>query len=259
MATTTNYGWTTPNDTDLVKDGAAAIRTLGSSIDTTVFANAGAGIAKSIVDAKGDLIAATAADTVARLAVGTNGQALVADSTTATGLKWATPASGLTLVSATAYTSQTTVSINSVFSSTYANYLVVMDTINTGAVTSDVSFKLRASGSDTSANYKSQRLFATVTTTGAGVDVLGTDEIYFGSAPQTGNPPLTTHFVLTSPNEAKRTTMQGSMAYAVFNSGNPIIEIISGSQSDTTQFDGITFLFSATNTGNIYIYGLAKA
>jgi hypothetical protein len=37
MATTTNYGWTTPNDTDLVKDGASAIRTLGSSIDTTVF------------------------------------------------------------------------------------------------------------------------------------------------------------------------------------------------------------------------------
>jgi hypothetical protein len=35
MATTTNYGWDTPDDTDLVKDGAAAIRTLGSSIDTT--------------------------------------------------------------------------------------------------------------------------------------------------------------------------------------------------------------------------------
>jgi hypothetical protein len=36
MATTTNFGWTTPNDTDLVKDGAAAIRTLGSSIDTSL-------------------------------------------------------------------------------------------------------------------------------------------------------------------------------------------------------------------------------
>jgi hypothetical protein len=36
MATTTNYSWTTPDDTDLVKDGAAAIRTLGSSADTTV-------------------------------------------------------------------------------------------------------------------------------------------------------------------------------------------------------------------------------
>jgi len=36
MATTTNFGWTTPNDTDLVKDGAAANRTLGSGIDTSV-------------------------------------------------------------------------------------------------------------------------------------------------------------------------------------------------------------------------------
>lgn len=40
MATTTNYTWTTPDDTDLVKDGASAIRTLGSAIDTTVFNNA---------------------------------------------------------------------------------------------------------------------------------------------------------------------------------------------------------------------------
>ena len=40
MATTTNYGWTTPDNTDLVKDGALAIRTLGSAIDTTVFNNA---------------------------------------------------------------------------------------------------------------------------------------------------------------------------------------------------------------------------
>lgn len=35
MATTTNYGWETPDDTDLVKDGASAMRTLGQSIDTT--------------------------------------------------------------------------------------------------------------------------------------------------------------------------------------------------------------------------------
>jgi hypothetical protein len=98
MATTTNYGWTTPNDTDLVKDGAAAIRTLGSSIDTTVFANASAGIPKTIVDAKGDLIAATAADTVSRLGIGANGTILTADSAEATGLKWAAAAgSSLTL------------------------------------------------------------------------------------------------------------------------------------------------------------------
>lgn len=36
MASTTNYNWSTPDDTSLVKDGAAAIRTLGSSIDTSM-------------------------------------------------------------------------------------------------------------------------------------------------------------------------------------------------------------------------------
>jgi hypothetical protein len=36
MATTTNFNWSTPDDTSLVKDGAAAIRTLGSSIDTSM-------------------------------------------------------------------------------------------------------------------------------------------------------------------------------------------------------------------------------
>jgi len=36
MPTTTNFGWTTPADTDLVKDGAAAIRTLAGNIDTSL-------------------------------------------------------------------------------------------------------------------------------------------------------------------------------------------------------------------------------
>lgn len=115
MANTTNFGWETPDDTDLVKDGAAAMRTLGSAIDTSmadlkggttgqvlaknsntdmdfIWTADASGISPTIVDAKGDLIAATAADTVTRLAVGTNGQILTADSTAATGLKWATPA-----------------------------------------------------------------------------------------------------------------------------------------------------------------------
>jgi hypothetical protein len=55
-------------------------------------------IAKAIVDAKGDLIAATAADTVARVAVGTNGYVLTADSTAAGGVSWQAPASSVNAV-----------------------------------------------------------------------------------------------------------------------------------------------------------------
>lgn len=48
----------------------------------------------TIIDAKGDLIAGTAADTAARVAVGTNGQVLTADSSLSSGVKWATPGTG---------------------------------------------------------------------------------------------------------------------------------------------------------------------
>ena len=114
MATTTpNFGWPVPTSTDLVKDGATAIEALGDGVDaslvdlkggttgqvlsktsatdldftwvTTDDANA---IQNSIVDAKGDLIGASANDTPARLAVGNNGETLLADSSTSTGLRW---------------------------------------------------------------------------------------------------------------------------------------------------------------------------
>jgi hypothetical protein len=84
MATTTNYGWDTPDDTDLVKDGASAIRTLGSSVDTTT---------KNLnpETTLGDLAFRSATSNVnTRLGVGSTGQVL----TVAAGVpSWATPAS----------------------------------------------------------------------------------------------------------------------------------------------------------------------
>ena len=59
---------------------------------TTGVATADAAISDTLFDAKGDLVVATAADTAARLAAGSNGQILTADSTQTAGLKWAAPA-----------------------------------------------------------------------------------------------------------------------------------------------------------------------
>jgi hypothetical protein len=70
MATTTNYGWETPDDTDLVKDGASAIRTLGSAIDTTT---------KNLnpETTLGDISYRSAtANTNTRLGIGSSGQVL---------------------------------------------------------------------------------------------------------------------------------------------------------------------------------------
>lgn len=67
--------------TGLTGGGTAGAVTL--SVDTSIY------ISPQIVDAKGDLIVASAADTVTRLAVGSNGQRLVADSAQTTGVKWA--------------------------------------------------------------------------------------------------------------------------------------------------------------------------
>jgi hypothetical protein len=64
-------------------------------------------ISANIVDAKGDLIAGTAADTVARLAIGTNDQVLTADSTAATGMKWATVSGGASGPAFQAYSTPT--------------------------------------------------------------------------------------------------------------------------------------------------------
>jgi hypothetical protein len=92
-------------------------------------------ISPTTVDAKGDIIAATAADTVARLAVGANDTVLTADSTAATGLKWATPAAGgMTLLSTTTL-SGSSITISSISQSYKDLQIVILGGTLSGAST----------------------------------------------------------------------------------------------------------------------------
>ena len=174
--TTTNFGWDIPQSTDLVKDGATAIAALGQDIDTALVDLKGGttgqvlakatntdldfswvaqddsnAIQNAIVDAKGDLISATAADTPARLAVGANDTVLTADSTTATGLKWATPAAsgGMTLLSTTSLSGSTT-TVSSI-SGSYTNLVVYLKDFYAGAA---AQVFLNFNGDTTNANYQ---------------------------------------------------------------------------------------------------------
>ena len=103
-----------------------------SAIQTQIDSKIGSASAinPTIVDAKGDIIAATAADTVARLAVGANGTVLTAASGQATGLEWATPASvGATLLTTTTL-SGTSTTVSSI-SQSYTNLFIEIDGANT--------------------------------------------------------------------------------------------------------------------------------
>jgi hypothetical protein len=109
MATTTNYGWTTPDDTALVKDGASAIRTLGTSVDTTT-KNLNPSTTLGDVEYR-----SSTANTNTRLGIGSTGQVL----TVAAGVpSWATPATNanwsLLNAGGTALTAATTITVSGI-------------------------------------------------------------------------------------------------------------------------------------------------
>jgi hypothetical protein len=109
-------------------------------------------IAASIVDAKGDIIAATAADTVSRLAVGANDTVLTADSSTATGLKWGTVAAGanwsLLNTGGTALTGAATVTVSGISGKDKIMVLVQNASSDTNSNVLYVRFN-----TDTASNY----------------------------------------------------------------------------------------------------------
>jgi hypothetical protein len=278
MATTTpNFGWPVPTSTDLVKDGATAIEALGDSIDASlldlkggttgqVLAKASGtdmdfswvaqddsnAIQNTIVDAKGDLIAATAADTPARLAVGTNGQVLTADSTAATGLKWASAGSDYVLLNT--YTmpgSATSYSVNNIFSSTYTNYVIIGKMNNSS--TNSLSIKLRLSGTDSSASYSS---FIQYWGINAGDGVTKVNNSSAGIYLENAGTSNWISMEILNPFDAAAT---GFIHSGIQQLGDGYGHFGSGFHNVATSYDGFTLVTGGANiSGTFSVYGLKK-
>lgn len=144
-------------------------------------------LAKALADAKGDLLAATAADTFARLAVGSDGTFLKADSGQASGLAFAAAGSVVTLYDSTLGAAAANFDTDPTSLAGYKHLLVLVSLrMNTG--TSALTVRLRMNN-DSGANYDDHYLQVNNTTvTGArGASTSGIAAIVGGSADAAAN------------------------------------------------------------------------
>lgn len=208
------------------------------------------------IDAKGDLVVGTGADTFARLPVGTNGYTLVADSSTATGLAYAAPASsGLTLISRQSFSNvaNTGTTFDNVFSSTYKTYQVVIEVMRAATSGNNAQFQLLRSGTTQATGYAGVVLRIVTNST---VSYVISPSTNFDMANDTGD---------TLYNLRNTITLSGvgvsGRAFWYTNGwdGAAVVAIVGGGYVDDAQtYTGILFKSDSSNiTGTVAIYGLA--
>jgi len=245
MATTTNYGWTTPDDTALVKDGASAIRSLGTAIDATT---------KNLNPSTtlGDIEYRSAtANTNTRLALGTAGQVLTVNSG-ATAPEWATPASGgMTLIN-TGGTTLTGASITiSSIPATYNNLFVVVRGFRTSH---DGDTLIGRFNSDSNTRYSA--LGYTQQTNQS----FGQTYLEFSNAQDNAVATNLTYF--TVPDYANTTTWKMIQGYSIqvnpTTTTNFNILPLSSFYNQTAAISSITFTTLNANfaAGTVFVYGV---
>jgi hypothetical protein len=270
--TTTNFGWDIPQSTDLVKDGATAIAALGQDIDTAMVdlkgGTTGQVLAKAsatdldfswvavdpltILDAKGDLISATAPDTPARLAVGANGTVLTADSAESTGIKWATPTSGgLTLISTTTLSTGTTT-----ISATLTSYKNVFMLVKMAYASATTILRMRING-DTGGNYNTNIIQSNDTSASGRQSINGTsfliDDISTGSTVRAALNGRINLYRVNDTNEISADwamRLDDGVSYGA-NHGVGIYDCSAAVSSITFLLDSGTF-----TAGTVYLYGV---
>jgi len=238
MATTTNYGWTTPNDTDLVKDGAAAIRTLGSSIDTTTKA-------LNPSTTLGDIEYRSAtANTNTRLAVGSNGQYLtVSGGVPAWG---AISAGGMTLLSTTTLSGAST-TISSI-SGSYTSLVAFVSKIN---FASDDTMRIAPNATDST-----QTIGVFNTTNQSSTNIWYPSWEVNNVSANTNNA-----FSFTIDNYASTTSYKPISWYGVCTAGGPTIRAFNGSGAFKSDSAITSLVFSTQNgnnfnAGTVLLYGV---
>ena len=282
MATTTNFDWETPDDTDLVKDGAAAIRTLGSSIDTSMAdllgGTTGQVLAKNSdtdmdfvwsADAAGmtnpmtttaDIIYSSSGSTPARLGIGSTSDVL----TVAGGVPtWAPPAaspSGLTLITTQAISGVTSQSINNCFSATYQNYQIVFSGY-CATSSGNPTFKLRVSGTDSTASYYSAYNSTNYNDGTSNVDYTNNGGSWsqrpLGTLDSSSTSLSGTTMTIYSPFAATNTAYTSPYVDARIGTNNGA-GAAGGVHAVATSYDGFTITNATAMTGTVRVYGLAN-
>jgi hypothetical protein len=160
--------------------------------------------------------------------------------------------SALTKINKTSFSAVASVATDSIFSSTYDNYLILLNFTATNG--SNFIYALRSGGTDSTGNYGLQTLQSDDSTVNGAR--LNSDTINFGVQGSTGYNSI--ECVLFSPNLAQRTTgFVNSMRENGANNPNNFRNAIL--VGNNTQFDGIKFIAGAgTITGSFTIYGYEK-
>lgn len=202
------------------------------------------------IDAKGDLIGGTGADTFARLAVGANGTVLTADSAEATGLKWATTGGDFVRITTQSFSAASAVNVNDVFSSTYKNYKVFLN-VATASVGQNIFYRYRVGGADnTTANYAYQRLILNGTTFNNNRGTGETNGTIVDASTVNSNQEMT----FFNPYESKLSYVYATGSYEC---SSPAIHLWYSGFNATTSFTGFTiYPSSGTITGEILVYGM---